>query len=136
MTVVKGSKQEHLVVVSYDPWTRFFKRLLLLIIIAALGGASYLFGRFEAAQVQSQAIAERDQLKEDLQMARDEMASFSQRVIMLEKGGEVAQNMQNLYQHCGQALLQASIKNDLSYIDSTRVVMNNLQEGWQGLGTQ
>lgn len=54
----------------------------------------------------------------------------------LEKGGEVAQNMQNLYQHCGQALLQASIKNDLSYIDSTRVVMNNLQEGWQGLGTQ
>jgi len=89
MTVVKGSKQEHLVVVSYDAWTRFFKRLLLLIIIAALGGASYLFGRFEAAQVQSQAIAERDQLKEDLQMARDEMASFSQRVIMLEKGGEV-----------------------------------------------
>jgi hypothetical protein len=89
MTVVKGSKQEHLVVVSYDPWTRFFKRLLLLVLIAALGGASYLFGRFEAAKVQSQAIAERDQLKEDLQMARDEMASFSQRVIMLEKGGEV-----------------------------------------------
>ncbi|WP_409424906.1 MULTISPECIES: flagellar export chaperone FliS [unclassified Pseudoalteromonas] len=54
----------------------------------------------------------------------------------LEKGGEVAQNMQNLYQHCGQALLQASMKNDLSYIDSTRVVMTNLQEGWQGLGTQ
>nr|WP_244152533.1 flagellar export chaperone FliS [Pseudoalteromonas spiralis] len=31
----------------------------------------------------------------------------------LEKGGEVAQNMQNLYQHCGQALLQASIKKRL-----------------------
>jgi hypothetical protein len=89
MTVVKGSKQDSLVVVSYDPWTRFFKRLLLLILIAALGGASYLFGRFEAAQIQSQAIAERDQLKQDLQMAQDEMASHSQRVIMLEKGGEV-----------------------------------------------
>lgn len=89
MTVVKGSKQEHLVVVSYDPWARFFKRLLLLVVIAALGGASYLFGRFESAQVHSQAIAERDQLKEDLKMAQDEMASYSQRVIMLEKGGEV-----------------------------------------------
>ncbi|MEL0640987.1 flagellar export chaperone FliS [Pseudoalteromonas aliena] len=54
----------------------------------------------------------------------------------LEKGGEVAQNMQKLYEHCGLALLQASLKNDLSFIDSTRVVMTNLQEGWQGLGTQ
>ena len=89
MTVVKGSKQEHLVVVSYDPWTRFFKRLFVLILIAALGGTGYLYGRFEAAQIQSQAIAERDQLKEELQMARDEMSSYSQRVIMLEKGGEV-----------------------------------------------
>ena len=89
MTVVKGSKQEHLVVVSYDPWTRFFKRLFMLILIAALGGAGYLYGRFEAAQIQSQAIAERDQLKDELQMARDEMSSYSQRVIMLEKGGEV-----------------------------------------------
>lgn len=89
MTVVKGSKQEHLVVVSYDPWTRFFKRLFVLILIAALGGAGYLYGRFEAAQIQSQAIAERDQLKDELQMARDEMSSYSQRVIMLEKGGEV-----------------------------------------------
>ncbi|WP_283789329.1 DUF6776 family protein [Bermanella sp. WJH001] len=89
MTVVKGSKQDHLVVVSYDPWTRFFKRLFVLILIAALGSAGYLYGRFEAAQIQSQAIAERDQLKEELQMTRDEMSSYSQRVIMLEKGGEV-----------------------------------------------
>ncbi len=89
MTVVKGSKQDQLMVVSYDPWTRFFKRLLMLVLIAALGGASYIFGRYEALEAQTQAIAERDQLKEDLQMAQDEMASYSQRVIMLEKGGEV-----------------------------------------------
>jgi len=89
MTVVKGSKQEKLMVVSYDPWKRFFKRFTLLLIIAALAGASYLFGRYEALEAQEQAIAERDQLREDLQMAQDEMASYSQRVIMLEKGGEV-----------------------------------------------
>lgn len=50
-----------------------------------------------------------------------------------ENGGEVALNMQRLYQHCGQALLQASLKNDLTHIDTVRVIMTNLQEGWQGL---
>lgn len=89
MTVVKGSKQEKLQVVSYDPWTRFFKRLFVLLLVMALSGASYLFGRYEALEVQAQAVAERDQLKIDLQQAEDEMASYSQRVIMLEKGGEV-----------------------------------------------
>jgi len=89
MTVVKGSKQDKLMVVSYDPWTRFFKRLTILLIVAALAGASYLFGRYEASEAQAQAVAERDQLREDLKMAEDEMASYSQRVIMLEKGGEV-----------------------------------------------
>lgn len=89
MTVVKGSKQEKLMVVSYDPWTRFFRRFFVLLIIAALAGASYLFGRYEALEAQAQAFADRDQLKQDLEIAQDEMASYSQRVIMLEKGGEV-----------------------------------------------
>jgi len=89
MTVVKGSKQDKLMVVSYDPWTRFWKRFLFLLMIALLGGASYLFGRYEALEAQAQAMAERDQLQQDYQMAQDEIASYSQRISMLEKGGEV-----------------------------------------------
>lgn len=54
----------------------------------------------------------------------------------LDKGGEVAENMRKLYEHCGQSLLQASLKNDLTFLDSVRTVMTNLQEGWKGLGTQ
>ncbi|HEY0924369.1 flagellar export chaperone FliS [Rheinheimera pacifica] len=50
-----------------------------------------------------------------------------------QNGGEVAANMQKLYQHCGQALLNASLKNDLTSLDTVRVIMTNLQEGWQGL---
>ena len=42
-------------------------------------------------------------------------------------------HMQKLYQHCGQALLNASLKNDLTSLDTVRVIMTNLQEGWQGL---
>mgnify|MGYP006176176809 CR=1 FL=1 len=50
-----------------------------------------------------------------------------------QNGGEIAANMQKLYQHCGQALLNASLKNDLTSLDTVRVIMTNLQEGWQGL---
>ncbi|MDX3774313.1 flagellar export chaperone FliS [Chromatiaceae bacterium AAb-1] len=50
-----------------------------------------------------------------------------------DNGGEVALNMQRLYQHCGHALLQASLKDDLTHIDTVRVIMTNLQEGWQGI---
>jgi len=89
MTAVKGSRQNKLMVVSYDPWGRFWRRLFVLLLIAALAFASYVFGRYEALEAQEQAIAERDQLREDVQAAEEEIASYNQRVLVLEKGGEV-----------------------------------------------
>lgn len=89
MAVVKGSKQQKLMVVSYDPWGRFWKRLFILALIASLAFASYLFGRYEALEAQEQAIAERDQLRLDLKAANEEIADYTQRVVVLEKGGEV-----------------------------------------------
>jgi hypothetical protein len=89
MAVVKGSKQDKLTVVSYDPWQRFMKRLLLLALISVFGVASFISGRYEALEAQEQAIAERDQLLEDLQISQDENSSNNSRVVMLEKGGEV-----------------------------------------------
>ena len=89
MTVVKGSKQDKLMVISYDPWVRFWRRALLLILVGALAVASYAFGRYNALDAQVQAIAERDQLLLDLQVVMDERASYNQRVLTLEKGGEV-----------------------------------------------
>lgn len=50
-----------------------------------------------------------------------------------EKGGEVAANMHNLYQHCGHSILRASMKNNVAELEHVREVMTNLQEGWQGL---
>jgi flagellar protein FliS len=50
-----------------------------------------------------------------------------------EKGGEVALNMHNLYQHCGHSILRASMKNNNAELAHVREVMTNLQEGWQGL---
>jgi flagellar protein FliS len=50
-----------------------------------------------------------------------------------DKGGEVALNMHNLYQHCGHCILRASMKNNVAELEHVREVMTNLQEGWQGL---
>lgn len=53
-----------------------------------------------------------------------------------EKGGEVVVNMQQLYEYCGGTLMTASLQNDLSALSSVREVMQNLQQGWAGLGSQ
>ncbi len=49
---------------------------------------------------------------------------------------EVVTNMRNLYQHCGHALISASMHNDLDDLKTVRIIMQNLQEGWLGLGSQ
>ena len=103
---VKGSKQDKLVVVSYDPWSQFWRRLLLLILVVVLGGASYVYGRLESREIQAKAIAERDQLLGDLKVAQDKVASFGNRVSYLEKSGDVGristeslrQNMVDLHE--------------------------------------
>jgi hypothetical protein len=112
---VKGSKQDKLVVVSYDPWKQFWRRFALLILVVILGGASYVYGRFEAMELQTQAIAERDQLQGDLKAAQEKVASFGSRVSYLEKSGDVGristeslrQNMVDL--HAQIATLQEEV---------------------------
>ncbi len=53
-----------------------------------------------------------------------------------ENGGDVALNMKRLYDFCGQALVKASMQNITQPIDDVRAIMTNLQQGWQGLGSQ
>lgn len=89
MTVVKGSKQESLMVVSYDPWNRFWHRFIMLVLISLLAVSSYIAGRYQALESQAHAIAQRDQLLIELQETREQMSTHNQRVIMLEQGGEV-----------------------------------------------
>ncbi len=86
---VKGSKQEKFVVVSYDPWSSFWRRFLLFALVFVFAGATYVFGRYEASATQEQAIIERDQLIDELEELQQKATTYNQRVLMLEKGGEV-----------------------------------------------
>ena len=54
----------------------------------------------------------------------------------LDQGGEVAENLHNLYDYCAQSLFQASLDNQLTPLTSVRTVMNDLREGWLLIGTK
>ncbi|MFT4762923.1 MAG: Tfp pilus assembly protein PilO [Oleispira sp.] len=89
MAVVKGSKQERLSLVRYDPWQRFVHVIYFLLFIAAVAGGCFFAGQYASLNERRALSAERDQLQEQIMAADQEIRGFSQRVGALEKGGEV-----------------------------------------------
>lgn len=54
----------------------------------------------------------------------------------IENGGEIAENLHQLYDFCQLELYQASIHNNLDKLTSVEKVMNNIREGWVNFGQQ
>ena len=50
-----------------------------------------------------------------------------------ERGGELADNLQRLYQFCMKRLTEANAGNDLAAIDEVSGLMREIQEGWQSV---
>jgi len=89
MTVVKGSKQERLSLVRYDPWHRFWRGFYFLLFTAAVAAGCFFGGQYASLAELRILDAERDQLQEQIVAADLEIRTFRQRVGVLEKGGEV-----------------------------------------------
>ncbi len=89
MTVVKGSKQERLSLVRYDPWHRFWRGFYFLLFTAAVAAGCFFGGQYASLNELRALDAERDQLQEQIMAADQEIRTFRQRVGVLEKGGEV-----------------------------------------------
>ena len=53
-----------------------------------------------------------------------------------EKGGELALSLANLYDYCVYRLYDASHKLSVSHIEEVEVILANLQDGWERMGTQ
>jgi flagellar protein FliS len=49
-------------------------------------------------------------------------------------GGEIAENLDALYDYMSRRLLQANIKNDISIIEEIHGLMSNLREAWVEIG--
>ncbi|WP_299730438.1 flagellar export chaperone FliS [uncultured Endozoicomonas sp.] len=52
-----------------------------------------------------------------------------------EKGGELAENLQSLYQYSMKRLMEANASNDVAMIDEVSDLMGQIQEGWQSVLT-
>ncbi len=53
----------------------------------------------------------------------------------LSVGGELAQNLSQLYVYMGQRLLQANIKNDPAALEEVRQLLQQLRSAWESIET-
>ena len=47
-----------------------------------------------------------------------------------EQGGEIAENLENLYNYMGEKLLQANIHDDAELLEEVSSLMNTILSGW------
>ncbi len=53
--------------------------------------------------------------------------------IDLEKGGEIAVNLNQLYNYISRRLLQASCENNVEILDEVASLMREIKEGWDAI---
>ncbi|OEE58426.1 flagellar export chaperone FliS [Enterovibrio norvegicus FF-162] len=53
-----------------------------------------------------------------------------------KNGGEIAENLHQLYEFCQMELYQASLHNDVEKLSNVAGVMSNIREGWVSFGQQ
>ena len=52
----------------------------------------------------------------------------------LEKGGDLAENLNGLYSFMTQRLMQANLQNDPALLDEVQVLLNDLRSAWVSMG--
>lgn len=52
----------------------------------------------------------------------------------MENGGELAENLHQLYDFCQIELYQASVQKDVQRLTNVETVMGNIREGWVNFG--
>lgn len=52
----------------------------------------------------------------------------------LEQGGELASNLDALYEYMTRRLLEANIQNNPALLDEVSRLMKEIKEGWDGIG--
>lgn len=56
-----------------------------------------------------------------------------QQILDFEKGNEISQNLDALYDFCQQKLLDANMKNDAAQIDEVLAIISEIKAGWESI---
>lgn len=91
MPVVKGSKQEKLVVVPYRPLRALLLRCAVAVGLLVTGSGAYLYGFSTGASENGDARAERDELRGIVASMQQENEALRARLLSLEQAGSVDQ---------------------------------------------
>tara|TARA_R110002110_G_scaffold33533_1_gene114771 strand:+ start:88096 stop:88503 length:408 start_codon:yes stop_codon:yes gene_type:complete len=51
----------------------------------------------------------------------------------IDKGGEIAENLNGLYDYMMARLVEANLKNDLDMLDEVSELLTTVKEGWDGI---
>ncbi|MGK5093958.1 flagellar export chaperone FliS [Deltaproteobacteria bacterium TL4] len=106
-TNVQTSDQLKLIIMMYDGLLRFMKKA-----IVKING-----GEIEAAH--HYITRSKNILQELISTLR------------IEKGGEIAQNLRELYLYSYKKLIEANLKKDPMLIQEVVQIISNLKEGWE-----
>lgn len=103
-------------------------KLILMLFDGALASIAQARKHIEASQISakgnaiSKAIAI---VEEGLRLSLDKNV-----------GGELAQNLDALYEYISHRLLLANIQNDVAMLDESTQLLNQLRDAWQGIAPQ
>ena len=54
----------------------------------------------------------------------------------MEAGGEIAANLDNLYEYIERRLLEANLKNDISILDESISLLREIKSAWEAIPTE
>src|SRR5690554_7215211 len=89
MSGVRGSQQDQLIIKRYNPWDKARRNLLMVIIVIVIGVGGYYGGLVDSVDEIQSLCLQSDILQESLNDAEHTISTMSQRLSILEKGGEV-----------------------------------------------
>lgn len=115
--VVKGSKQEQMVVVPYRPRQRVLFTLLLLLGVAISAAGGFSYGYYKTMLSQEVEQADREELTQQLDVARIENADLRRQIAILERSSQMDQRATAEVQATISGLRQrvAQLEQDIVY---------------------
>jgi flagellar protein FliS len=87
----------------------------------------------EHCRVAKRELAENRDPKEPVTKAIDLISDGLQSCLDLEKGGDVAKNLRDLYEWSVMELVRARITRKVQSVEAVENVLNDLLQGWLGL---